>query len=351
MERSTEIGFGIIGLGSIARTHAEAIGQARGCTFVAGYHADSEKASRFCDEFGGKAYSDLDRFLADPLLDAVVVATPSGMHLDAAIAAIEAGKHVLVEKPIEITTERCDRIIAAAKERGVKLGGVFQSRYHEAARTLKEAIDAGRFGKMSFIGAQFNWYRSQEYYDSGAWRGTWDIDGGGVFMNQGIHAIDLLQWFGGPVSEVFGMTAVRAHERIEVEDTAVAALRFSDGALGVIEGTTATYPGFLKRIEVCGSEGSAILEEDSLLAWQFRQEREGDEEIRSRFSKENGSDIDATKPSGLDPEGHRKAIEDFVRLIEGNASTAISGEEARKPVAIIRAIYESANSHAPVRLQ
>lgn len=350
MDNTHTYGFGIIGLGSIAITHAQAINQAEGCALVAGYHASKERAKRFCEEHGGTAYDDLEEFLSDPRLDIVVVATPSGLHLEAAVAAIGHHKHVIVEKPLEVTVARCDQIIDLARQHDVRLGGIFQSRYYGASQTLKQAIDAGRFGKITLLDARFKWFRSQEYYDSASWRGTWQYDGGGVFMNQGIHAIDLLQWFGGPVVEVNGTIATLAHERIEVEDTAVATLRFANGALGIIEGTTGSYPGFLKRIEVCGTKGSAILEEDSFLAWKFLEEKEEDEDIRKRFGKENASTVDASKPSGLDPSGHRALFEQFAKALRTGNALDIPGEEAKKAVQVIEAIYRSAKEKTSILL-
>jgi len=350
MQKQDAYGFGIIGLGSIAKTHAEALLHAKGCRLVSGYHANKEKATAFCSHFGAKGYDDLEAFLSDPALDVVLIATPSGSHLESALASIAHKKHVLIEKPLEVTVERCDQLISAAQREQVVLGSIFQSRSYGAAKAIKKALEEGRFGQLTLLDAQIKWYRSQAYYDSAAWRGTWQYDGGGILMNQGIHAIDLLQWFGGPVSEIYGATATLTHERIEVEDTAVATLRFANGALGVIEGTTGTYPGFLKRIEVCGSQGSAILEEDSLLTWKFREERIEDELIRTQFSKEHGSKVDATQSSGLDFAGHQGVFEDFVQALRENRDPTISGKEARKPVEIIEAIYASARGRVPVSL-
>jgi predicted dehydrogenase len=248
MDASKTIGFGILGLGMIAEFHFKAIQELSGCRFVAGFDTIPGRAADFCAKHGGAAYDDLNAFLADREVDIVTVATPSGLHLDGALAAIKAGKHVIVEKPLEITTARCDSIIAEAKAKGVKVGTVFPSRYHGPSKIIKQAIEAGRLGRIVLADAQIKWYRSQEYYDSGKWRGTWQFDGGGALMNQGIHAIDLLQWFMGDVREVYAQTATLAHERIEVEDTAAAVLQFANGAIGVIEGTTSAYPGFLKKL-------------------------------------------------------------------------------------------------------
>ena len=350
MQIQDTYGFGIIGLGSIAKTHAEALMHAKGCRMVSGYHANAERAAAFCADYGAKGYDDLEAFLSDPELDIVLIATPSGAHLESALASLAHKKHVLIEKPLEVTVKRCDKLIDAARNAQVQLGSIFQSRSYGAAQAIKKALDEGRFGTLTLLDAQIKWYRSQAYYDSAAWRGTWQYDGGGILMNQGIHAVDLLQWFGGPVSEISGSTAMLTHDRIEVEDTAVATLKFSNGALGIIEGTTGTFPGFPKRIEVCGSKGSAILEEDSLLAWNFREERTEDTLIRKQFSKENGSKRDATQANGLDFAGHQRVFEDFVQALREKREPTISGQEARKSVEIIEAVYRSARLKKPVSL-
>jgi len=272
-----KLGFGIIGLGAIADFHARAIKELDGCELVNCYHYREERANEFAKKHGCTAYTDLDKFLADDRLDIVAIATPSGAHLDGALAAAKAKKHVIIEKPLEITKDRCTQIINACKEHNVKLAGIFQSRFFDSSKILKEAIEKGRFGKIVMADAQVKWFRSQAYYDSAAWRGTWALDGGGALMNQSIHAIDLLLWLVGDVSEVFAFADTLSHERIEVEDTAVAVLRFNSGAMGVIEGTTSAYPGFLKRLEILGTKGSAILEEESIIAWQFEDEEPGDE--------------------------------------------------------------------------
>ncbi len=203
----------------------------------------------------------------------MTICSPSGAHLDPALAAAKAGKHVVVEKPLEITTARCDEIIQATDAAGVKLGVTFQSRFHQASQLLKQAMVEGRFGTVTLGDAYVKWFRSQQYYDSGAWRGTWKLDGGGALMNQAIHSVDLLLWLMGDVVEVHARTATMTHQRIEVEDVAVATLQFRSGALGVIEATTTAYPGSLKRIEICGSGGMAVLEEEDLKQWQFLNEQ------------------------------------------------------------------------------
>jgi predicted dehydrogenase len=344
------IGFGIIGLGMIADFHTQAIAGMEGCFFAAGFDALPGRAESFCTGHGGKPYASLDAFLADPDVKIVTIATPSGLHLDSAVAAARAGKHIIVEKPLEISAARCDVIIAEAEKNNVKLGTVFPSRYHRAARLVKDTIASGRLGKIVLADAQIKWFRTQEYYDSGKWRGTWEFDGGGVLMNQGIHGIDLLQWFMGDVAEVFAFSDTLAHERIEVEDTAAASLRFSSGALGVIEGTTGAYPGFLKKIEICGTKGCVTLEEENITTWQFAEETSEDENIRRAYRNAGGTGGGASDPKAIGYHGHRMLFESFVGAVREHKTPAIDGHEGRKAVEIIEGIYRSAKEHKPVAL-
>lgn len=342
--------FGIIGLGAIARFHAGAIASLPDAQLIAAFDMVSGKADAFCkDKPGVKPYESLDAFLAEPDLDIVTVTTPSGAHLDVALAAIRARKNVIVEKPMEITTERIDTLIRAAKEEGVMLSGVFQSRFRDSSRIVKKAIEDGRFGKLTLLSAQVKWWRSQDYYDKIAWHGTWKMDGGGALMNQSIHAIDLLQWFGGPVKEISGFTATLGHERIEVEDTAGAVLRFTSGALGIIEGSTAVFPGFMKRLEISGTKGSAIIVEDSLDYWHFDKETPEDEEIRKKY-KEATTSGGASDPNALDTVGHARCFSNVIDALKNHTDPLITGEEARKAVEIITSIYKSARTGRPVEL-
>ena len=238
------LGFGIIGCGMIAKFHAKAIADVRGAKLVACFDQVPAAADKLAETTGCKACHKLDDLLADPAVHIVTIGTPSGAHMEPAVAAARAGKHVIVEKPLEITLRRCDQIIAACQEAGVVLSTIFPSRFHDSSRELKRAVDGGRFGRLTLGDAYVKWYRSQAYYDSGAWRGTWELDGGGALMNQAIHSVDLLTWLMGPVVEVRAKTARLAHERIAVEDVALAAVEFANGALGVIE---ASY-GRLSRL-------------------------------------------------------------------------------------------------------
>ncbi|MGD1832342.1 MAG: Gfo/Idh/MocA family protein [Sphaerochaetaceae bacterium] len=343
--------FGIIGLGNIAKTHIQAIQSLEDCEFVAGYDLVPKKAEAFCSEYeGATGYDNIDEFLSDERIDIVTITTPSGAHLEPAVSALKAKKHIIIEKPLEITSERCDLIIKEAKRNGVIAAGIFQSRFHEAPKLVKKAVDENRFGTLSICDAQVKWYRSQQYYDSASWRGTWALDGGGALMNQSIHAIDLLLWFCGEVEEVTAYTALRSHTDIEVEDTATAILKFSNGCLGVIEGTTSAYPGFLKKIDICGSRGSASIEEESLLKYEFADQTDEDRKIFERMTDNTKTGGGASDPGAIGYHGHAMVFEDVVTAIEENREPLLSASEAKRSVEVIEAIYISAREHRPVRL-
>jgi UDP-N-acetyl-2-amino-2-deoxyglucuronate dehydrogenase len=343
-------GFGIIGSGMISRFHARAIADVPDATLVGCVSRTAESAERFAAEHGCKAYESLGAMLADDAISVVTITTPSGSHMEPAVAAARAGKHVLVEKPLEVTLKRCDRIIAECEDHGVQLATIFQSRFHDASRRLKRAIDEGRFGRLTVGDAYVKWFRSQEYYDSRAWRGTWAQDGGGALMNQGIHTVDLLMWLMGPVIEIQALTATLAHQRIEVEDTAVAALRFANGALGVIEAATSVYPGFLKRLEIHGTGGTVVLEEEDLKAWDFAKHSRGDELILDEMKKHKSGGGGASDPAAIGHHGHALAFRDFLDALREGRPPAVDGREGRRSVEIILGVYKSAESGKAVRL-
>ena len=344
------IGIGIVGCGMIANFHARAIGDAKGAHLVGATSRRMEGTEKFAAEHGCKAFATLEDMLADDSVGAVSICTPSGAHRDPAVAAAKAGKHVIVEKPLEITTARCDEIIQACEDNGVRLTVTFQSRFHQSSRLMKQAVDSGRFGKITLGDAYVKWYRSQEYYDSGAWRGTWELDGGGALMNQAIHSVDLLLWLMGPVAQISAMTSTMTHERIEVEDVAVATLKFKNGALGVIEATTTAYPGALKRIEISGSEGSAVLEEEDIKDWQFANEGPEDETIRKEMAGKTETGGGAGDPAAIGHHGHTMLFEEAVSAINENRPSILDGHEGRRSVEVICAIYESAKTGQIVTL-
>src|SRR5436190_5448128 len=246
------IGFGIIGCGMISRFHAKAVADIKGAKVAACFDSFTSAADKFGAELGCTVYHDLDKLLADKSVDLVTICTPSGVHMEPAVAAAKAGKHIIVEKPLDITLKRCDTMIAAADKAGVVLSTIFPSRFHESSQLMKKAIEAGRFGRLTMGDSYVKWFRTQEYYDSGAWRGTWALDGGGALMNQAVHSGDRLLGVMRPAVEVSAYTATLAHQRIEVEDVAVANVKFANGALGVIEASTATWP-----VNLSGSKSAA----------------------------------------------------------------------------------------------
>ncbi len=350
MSKSRGFGFGIIGCGMIANFHARAIGDIRGARVVACYDTFPAAADRFAAAQGCRGYHDLKAMLADPEVDVVTIGTPSGAHLEPAVAAARAGKHVIVEKPLEITLSRCDKIIRECEKAGVKLSAIFPSRFHRSSVELKRAVDGGRFGKLTLGEAYVKWYRTQAYYDSGAWRGTWELDGGGALMNQAIHSVDILTWLMGPVEEITAHSALLAHERIAVEDTVVATLKFKNGALGVLEASTACYPGYLKRIEVHGSEGSAAMQEEDVVAWDFAKKARGDAAIHQRMADSISTAGGASDPSAIGHHGHTAQFRDVLEAIKENRKPSIDGPEGRRSVEIILGVYKAAETGKVIKL-
>jgi UDP-N-acetyl-2-amino-2-deoxyglucuronate dehydrogenase len=343
-------GFGIIGCGMIANFHSRAINDVRGAKLVACFDTFPAAADRLAQSTGCRAYHDLKQMLADPEVDVVTIGTPSGAHMEPAVAAARAGKHIIVEKPLEITLRRCDKIIEECDKAGVVLSTIFPSRFHASSVELKKAIGQGRFGKLVGGDAYVKWYRTQQYYDSGAWRGTWKLDGGGALMNQAIHSVDLLLSLMGPVVEIRAQTALLAHQRIAVEDHAVATLRFANGALGVIEASTVCYPGYLKRIEIHGTEGSAMMEEEDLVKWDFAKTRASDKAIHEKMAQRVSGGGGAADPAAIGHHGHARQFLDVVKAIQKKASPAIDGREGRRSVEVILGIYKAAETGRPVLL-
>ena len=342
------VGFGVVGLGMIADFHARALHAAAGAELVACASRSAAEAAQFGARHGCAAYHDLAAFLRHPGLQVVSICTPSGAHLEPALTAVEAGKHLIVEKPLEVTRERCARLLEAADRRGVAVAGIFPSRFLEVSRLIKDAVDAGRLGRVVLGDAYVKWYRTQQYYDEGGWHGTRRLDGGGALMNQSIHAIDLLQWFMGPAARVISATATLGHHGIEVEDTAAAVVQFANGALGTIEGSTAAWPGFQKRVEVYGTAGSVASVQDRLEHWTFAKEHDGVAVIRSRHGQVTASGGGASNPADIGIEGHQAQFEDLVQALQADRPPAVDCAEACKAVNIILAIYESARTGQPV---
>ncbi|MFM7185329.1 MAG: Gfo/Idh/MocA family protein [Planctomycetota bacterium] len=347
----------IIGIGAIAKMHARALGDIPGVQLVAATCRTEEKGRAFVAEFGGQWFADASRMLRSAKPDFVTVATPSGAHLPAVLAALRRGVHVICEKPLEITLPRIDRMITAAATSRAALGAIFPQRFNPVVQAVHAAAAAGRFGALALAASYVPWWRDDAYYGPGRWQGTKALDGGGALMNQSIHGVDALQWIAGatmpglepaqnPVESVAALTAVRAHdaERLEVEDTCVAILRFRNGGLGQLLAATSLYPGQLRRFLVGGREGTAEILEEQLVAWRFRAEQPDDESIRSRFGAASGTSGGAADPMAINSSCHTRNIEAFLDAVRGGRPPQLDGREGRKAVAIVEACYRSART-------
>jgi len=329
---------GLIGGGNISETHARAARAISRVEIAAVYGTNFEKVRRLCRDHGGTPFEDFSAFLTHRPMDLVIIGSPSGLHARQGIAAAEQGLHVLTEKPIDISTRRADELIEVADRARVKLGVIFQDRMKPHIRQWKDWIDHGVLGKPLLADARVKWYRPPEYYGNSRWRGTLELDGGGALINQGIHTIDLLLWLLGEVSRVQAQTATELHS-IEAEDTATAILEFSSGTLGLFHSTTAAYPGYPRRVEISGTEGTVILEHDQIIAADLR--KAPDEGARMAPRDENQSASSATVS---DFRGHQAVIEDFLSAIQKNTLPACDGREGRRSLALVEAIYRAAGA-------
>jgi len=341
------IPIGLVGAGNISGTHARAIAEIPGASIAAVYSPTAARAAALAGAHGARAYDSFDRFLDHRPMEMVVVGSPSGVHGEQGAAAARRGLHVLVEKPIEITTARVDALIAETRRAGVTLGVIFQDRVKPDVVRLKSMVDGRAIGKPILASARVKWYRPPEYYRDSRWRGTWALDGGGALMNQGVHTVDLLLWLAGPVRRVFARAATQFHA-IEVEDTVVAVIEFASGLLATLEATTSVYPGYPRRLELTGSEGTVILDGDRLVATDLR--------ARSSDLVSDTSDTSDTKPVNVaspvvaDVSGHRMVIEDFIRAVAEKRPPLVDGAAGRASVAVIEAIYRSSSLQVPVEM-
>lgn len=348
-----QLGFAIVGCGMIARFHVQALRAIPAARVAALVSRSQESAAKLIADTGLGAvpvFHSVEEAARAPGVDAVVITTPSGNHREPALVAAAAGKHVVVEKPLEITGPRCQDIIDACTRANVQLCTIFPSRFADSSRALKAAVVAGKFGRVTLGETTCKWWRSQAYYDEGGWKGTQALDGGGAMMNQAIHNVDLLLWMMGDATHVSGFTATLAHERIEVEDTAVAAIRFKTGALGVIQATTSVHPGYPKTIAVHGDRGSAVIEQEDVLRWDFAPPTDDDAKVKERFAAKVGVSGGAADPKAISFEGHRRQLADFVDAVRANRPPAVDGREGKKAVDLICALYESARTGRTVAL-
>ena len=339
---------GILGGGNISETHARAASEIEGVRVVAVHGRNREKAERLARAYGGTPYEDLDSFLTHRPLDVVLVGSPSGLHAEQGRAAARRGLHVLVEKPLDVTTERADALIAECERAGVKLGVFFQDRVAPDVRRLKEFVESGGLGRPLLVSGRLRWYRPPEYYADSRWRGTWALDGGGALMNQGVHTLDLLLWLLGDVKSVYAKAVTTLHE-IEVEDTVVATLEFECGAVGTLEAATSAYPGYPRRVELTGTGGTVILEGSSLVAADLRTPHEG-LIVKCVEGVDGVGSAAASSPVVSDVSGHREILSDFLMAIEKGGTPVCDGLEGRRSVELARAVYESSRTGRAVRL-
>jgi UDP-N-acetyl-2-amino-2-deoxyglucuronate dehydrogenase len=332
------IHIGLIGAGNISDTHARAIAAIPDVGVAAVYAPTRAHAEQLAGRHGGIACDSLEALLAHVPLDMVVIGSPSGLHAEQGIAAAKRGLHVLVEKPIDVTTARADALIGEAVRTGVTLGVIFQDRLKPDVQRLKTLVEGGRLGTPILANARVKWYRPPSYYAGSRWRGTEALDGGGALMNQGVHTVDLLLWLFGPVRRVFGKTIAGLHA-IDVEDTAVAVLEFANGAIGTLEAATSAYPGYSRQIELTGSNGTVRLDGDDLAAIDLKDARDDERPAPSRRATAS-----AASAVVADPTAHVRVFEDFIRAIERRAAPACDGPGGRHSVALIEAIYRSART-------
>ena len=317
---------GLIGAGNISDTHARAA-IAAGLRIAGVYGDNREKAHQMADRYDASAFATLDALLAHQPLDMVMIGSPSACHADQAIAAARTGRHVLSEKPLDVSTARIDQLLAEVTRAGVTLGVFFQDRLKPDVIRLKEALTSGAIGTPVLATGEVKWSRPESYYSASRWRGSWALDGGGALMNQGIHTVDLLLYLLGPAVRVSGVIATRVH-RIEAEDTAAATIEFESGAIATIAATTAAGEGQPRRVEIIGSRGSLVLV--------------GDDLIDPAATRPNHTPENARSPVVSDVSAHQRIIEDFVDAVRRGRPPVCDGREGRRSLAVVEAVYRSA---------
>jgi UDP-N-acetyl-2-amino-2-deoxyglucuronate dehydrogenase len=337
--------IGFTGGGGITDTHVRAALDVPGLEVAAIQGSNRPKVEALCTCHGGTPYTDFTAFLAHRPMEAVAIGSPSGLHAEQGLAAVRAGLHVLVEKPIDITTARADALVAAADAAGVTLGVFFQDRGKPDIVRMKALVDGGTIGRPILAEARVPWYRPPEYYSASKWRGTWTLDGGGALMNQAIHTVDLLLWLLGDVARVRARTATLLHD-VKVEDSGAAILEFASGALGVLAFTTAAYPGYPRRVSITGDRGTVILDDDAIVALDTKDASGGGHAVEpggpGTAVPAKGEAARSPIVSNIGP--HRAVIEDFVRAIREKRAPRCDGREGRRSVAVVEAIYEASRT-------
>lgn len=330
-----QLGVGILGAGMVARYHQQAVAACAdlGAQLIAVGHPNPARSTTIAAEFGAPRLDPAELY-AHPAIDIICICTPSGHHATEAIAAAQAGKHVLVEKPMALSLADADAMITTAAANGVALGVALQRRTEPQFQQLQAAVAGGAFGQLTLGLVSIPYYRGQSYYDQADWRGTWAQDGGGVLMNQGIHLIDLLLWLMGDPVEVQARAATLRHS-IEVEDTLTATLRFANNALATVAATTTAEPGFPHRVEIYGTGGGAQIIGESL-HWHTAA---GDQHAAEPPPQTAGAGSD---PRGIAPIGHIRLLRDFIEAVRTGRPPLVDGAAGRRSLAAVLAIYQAA---------
>jgi UDP-N-acetyl-2-amino-2-deoxyglucuronate dehydrogenase len=341
-------GLGIVGAGVISATHADAIATLPGARLIAVTDVEPERAKSLAARHDCAAEPDLDALLARDDVDVVSVCVPSGLHAEVGIQAAAAGKHLVVEKPIDVSLEAADRLIGAVRAAGVVMTVISQHRFDRGLIELRRLLDGEELGRLVLGEASTKWYRSQAYYDSAAWRGTWALDGGSL-MNQGIHYLDLLLWSMGPAAEVTALFSTQTHQ-IEAEDAALAVLRFASGAVGTIVASTAVFPGFAQRLEISGTGGTVVIEDGEIVRRELSADGSGLGVPAGATARGGAPASAAATPAGLDIASHAAQIGDLLEAIGEGREPSVTGEDGRAALEVVCAVYESAREARTVRL-
>src|SRR5450432_907672 len=327
--------IGLIGGGNISETHARAARAIPDVQIAAVFGTNAENINRLCREYGGTPYTNFEKFLAHRPMDIVAIGSPSGLHAEQGMAAARRGLHVLSEKPLDISLPKADAFVAEVRHAGVKLGVFFQDRCKPDILGVKNAVDAGALGRPILADARVKWYRPPEYYAKSRWRGTLALDGGGALINQAVHTLDLMLWIFGEAKSVQAMSRTALHA-IEAEDTLTALLEFANGALGVLQATTSVFPGYPRRLELTGSEGTIIIEQDHLLAADLRNPV-----VNLLSRSEADANQSSSSPVVSDARGHQAVLENFLESVRTNTEPRCNGEQGRRSLAVVQAIYEA----------
>lgn len=338
-----QLNIAIIGCSLIAHTHVTALKEIPEANICGVWNRTPERMAEFASKYQLKTYADYQEVLDDPSVDTVLITLAPGVHVDYALKAVAAGKNIILEKPMDIDVAKCLRLIEECRKNGLGLAVIFQNRYTAAARSVKQALDQGLLGKVFLADAYIKWYRSPEYYRSGQWRGTWELEGGGALINQAIHTIDLVQWFMGGAVSVQGMIRTATHA-IQTEDLGIGLVEYANGAIGVIEGSTAITPGYKERVEIHGTKGTIVLEGGNIREWKVEGCREADWVMPEKIS------FGDTNSPAISYVNHKAQFEEIVRAFIAGRDPLVTGEEGLKSLQIVRGIYDSSRTGERIRL-